>query len=493
MIATIHARLYAALVVSFCVLGLCLAFAQPIYSLPDEPAHWMSANVRLEHLLGGNGCVQTVLGGGCPKKKVCSSIPKLELTCIQDLGLYGDFFTYPGVALSKLLLPRQTESAVRQVQAILLSRLLQGLLVILCLARVGVLAQRTGRYGSVTLGALMLSPLMAQQAFAISSDGAQLGFGLSLFSVVMFWEALGYLDAIAFLVLGYASAAKPTVLPLVVPAVFAGYWFYRSGAAVPLSLREMARGLVDLLKPSKRPTAQTVIAWSALALCLVTVFFSLSHDSAGQDVASAEENVPRLAHIKALREHPLALIGLAHKMQYSPVHAKNWVGPLGWLNTPLAPMIVNSFRNTFWLFCLLELAALGALAWWRRRELTGALGRLLRALPALSIGLFSVWVNVLFITAVMYVLWTPLEAKVVHGIQLRYFFPASMVLIAVVFRTLEVAWPTLSERRRELPARVRWLAIAAPCLVLALSLPFVARLYVDLSLRYHNPAKYPEP
>jgi hypothetical protein len=491
--ATVHARLYAALVVSFCVLGLCLSFAQPIYALPDEPAHWMSANVRLEHLFGRSGCVPTILGGDCPRKRVCSSIPALQLTCIEDPGIYGDFFTYPGVVLSKLLLPRQTESAIRQVQAILLSRLLQGLLVVLYLVRIGVLAQRTGRYGGITLGALMLSPLLAQQAFAVSSDGAQLAFGLSMFSVVMFWEALTRLDALAFFVLGYASAAKPTVLPLVAPSVFAGYWFFQSGGAELRTLRETARGLVALLEPTKRPSAQTLIAWSALVLSLLTVAFSLSYDSAGQAAVSAEDNAPRLAHIKELREHPLALLGLAHRMQYNPSLAKNWVGPLGWLNTPIAPVIAHAFRNMFWLFSLLEVAALCAFACWRRQLVAGALRRFLHALPALSVGLFSVWLNLLFITAVMYVLWTPLDAKVVHGIQLRYFFPATMVAIAVVFRTLELIWPTLGERARELPRRARWLAIAAPCLVLALSLPFVARLYVDLSLRYHNPARYQQP
>jgi uncharacterized membrane protein len=116
----------------------------------------------------------------------------------------------------------------------------------------------------------------------------------------------------------------------------------------------------------------------------------------------------------------------------------------------------------------------------------------LRALPPLFIGLLGIAVNVLFLTAVMYVLWTPMDAKRVEGIQIRYFFPAAMVLVALVFRALESVMPTASERDVAFSPRTRWLGIAAPCMVLALTLPFVARLYVDLAMRYHDPAKYEE-
>lgn len=485
MVAAIQARTFAALVASFCVLGLCIAFAQPLFSLPDEPAHWLSANVRLERLFGREGCVPSLQGYACPQNKPCSSIPELRLTCGNDIGLYGDVLTYPGVLLGKLVLPRQTESAIRQVQSLLLSRLLQGLLVVLCLARVGVLARKTGRLGSLTLAAFMLSPLLAQQAFAVSSDGAQLGFGLFLFACVMYWEALTRADAVAFLLLGYAAAAKPTVLPVVLPAVLAGYWFAQLSRPERSSLRELARGLVQLLKFNRDPSPQTLIAWGAIVLSGLTVVLSLAHDSAATAAVAAEDQVGRIGHLQRLRERPGLIFELVGQLDIRFSWAKYWTGPLGWLDVRLSPAVIHGFRNTFWSVFGVELLALAALAVRERETLAGAGGRCLRALPPLLMGLLAIAANVLFITAVMYVLWTPLGARI-SGIQIRYFFPATMVLIALVFRALQSIAPR--ERDPEFPPRTRWLSVAAPCLVLAVTLPFVARLYVDLALRYHDPS-----
>jgi hypothetical protein len=492
--STIHARLYAGLVGSFCVLGLCLAFTQPIFSLPDEPAHWLSANVRIEHLLGHEGCVPSVPGARCPKRAICSTIPRLELTCTDDLGLYGDALTYPGVLLSKLILPRQTESAIRQVQGIMLSRLLQGLIVLLCLARVGVLARRAGRLGSLTLAALTLSPLFAQQAFAVSSDGVQLGFGMYLFAALMFWELLTRADVVAFVLLGYASTAKPTLLPLLVPTVLAAHWLAHIEDRETRGLADLARGLLGALKPTRAPSPQTLILWSALLLSLLTVISSLAYDATAQVATAPETSVARIAHLKELREHPLMLFALPLRLSYDARDARFWAGPLGWLDLPLAPAVVHGFTRLFVLFAGLELVCLGWLGLRTRQLRTGAGKRFVYALPALLLGVLGVVVNVVFVTAVMYVLWTALDVPRVQGVQQRYFFPATMVLIALVFRTLEALFAR-DVVASDLPLRTstRWLSAAAPFLVLALSLPYVARLYVDLSVNYHNPAKYPRP
>jgi Ca2+/Na+ antiporter len=487
--STIHARLYTALVASFCLLGLCLAFAQPVYSLPDEPAHWLTAHVRLEHLFGRKGCVPTVLGTPCPKEHICSTIPVLELTCANDIGLYGDALTYPGVLLSKLILPRQTESAIRQVQAIVLSRLLQGLIVILCLLRVGVLARKTGRFGSITLAALTLSPLLAQQAFAVSSDGAQLAFGMCLFAAVMFWDVLTRLDVVMFLLLGYPSTAKPTLLPLLVPAVCAGFWLAQADQGH--GLREIAHGFWRSLKPTRAPVPQTLILWSALLLSLLTVAVSLSYDAAGQAVSTPAENASRIAHLNELRAHPFKVFDLVNRLRY-PTQVRTWVSPLGWLDLNVSPALVNAFSRLFVLCSGLDLLTLAWLGYRRRAPLQGTWRRLGSALPGFLLGLLGALVNVLFINAVMYVLWTPLNAHRAWGVQYRYFFPASMVVVAVLFRTLEVLLQRSTAPANELPQRaLRWFSVVAPCLVLVLSLPYVARLYVDLSVRYHNPAAYP--
>jgi hypothetical protein len=306
----------------------------------------------------------------------------------------------------------------------------------------------------------------------------------------MYWEALTRVDALAFLVLGYAAAAKPTVLPLVLPAVLAGYWFSRLEHPESSPLREVMRGLGSLLKFSKRPSPQTIVAWSALALSVLTVVLSLAHDAGATAVAASDESLRRATHLQKLRERPGMIFQLAEQLRLRPTRANPWSGPLGWLDARLSQAVINSFRNTFWLMCGLELASLAALAARQRSALAGAGLRCLRALPPLLIGLLAIAVNVMFVTAVMYVLWTPLDAKRVQGIQMRYFFPATMLLIALVFRTLESVIAAKGERNVAFSPRTRWLGIAAPCLVLALTLPFVARLYVDLAMRYHEPAKY---
>jgi hypothetical protein len=491
--ATIHTRLYAALVASFCVLGLCLTFAQPVFSLPDEPAHWLTANVRLERFLGTKGCVPTVLGHPCPRDRhLCSTIPALHLSCAEDIGVYGDLFTYPGVVLSKLLLPRQTESAIRQVQAIVLSRLLSGLLILLCLARVGVLARRTGRLGSLTLAALMLSPLLAQQAFAVSSDGAQLALGVCLFSALMFWDALTRFDVLLFLALGYSATAKPSMLPLILPTVVSAHWLAEIARPGAGGLRTTSMSLLRALKPSRAPSPQTLLLWSALLLSALTVLFALYQDAEGQAAATVEDSAGRVAHLQELREHPLRILDLVDRLRYDPRKAAHWVGPLGWLDLWVAPAILNAFLRILWLSAAFELARIAWLSF-SKPELRGGSGRRLGlALPGFLVGALGPIVNVLFMTALMYVLWTPLGAHGARGVQLRYFFPASMVTIALLFRLLGVALPVRElEGEPALRRLERWLPVLAPCLVLALSLPYVSRLFVDLSVRYHDPAKYP--
>src|SRR5688572_15588705 len=107
MVSALYARLYWTLLASFCVMGLCLAFAQPLFSVPDEDAHWQTAHYRLERLPWSDGCVPTLIGGRCKKRGgPCAAVPRRDLVCRGDMHIYGGVLTYPGVLLSKLLLPR---------------------------------------------------------------------------------------------------------------------------------------------------------------------------------------------------------------------------------------------------------------------------------------------------------------------------------------------------------------------------------------------------
>jgi hypothetical protein len=254
-----------------------------------------------------------------------------------------------------------------------------------------------------------------------------------------------------------------------------------------------------------------LLLWAAVLISVLTVVFALRQDAAGQASTPAAESVGRVAHLQELRDHPWHVFSLVDHLRYDLRKAQHWVGPLGWLDLWVAPAVLHAFLRMLGLAAGLEIGYFGWLVW-RTPALRGAAPRrFARALPALVVGTMGPVVNVLFMTALMYVLWTPLEDHNARGVQLRYFFPASMVMIAVLFRTLDVTLaapstrPDVSETAPEsappqalasdpgLLARAwtPWLLFLAPFLVLALSLPYVARVYVDLSVRYHNPALYP--
>ena len=495
MVAVLYAKLYWALLASFCVMGLCLLFTQPVFSIPDEPAHWQTAHVRTERLLGEDSCVETVIQGNCPKKGPCSTIPQQRLACAEAHDLYGGISTYPGVLLSKLILPRQTQSATRQIQGIVLARLLQGLLVVVCLLRAGLVLLRAQRQGLLLLGAFVLSPLVAQQAFAISSDGVQIAFGVCLFTTIVAFAELGWIDLALFVIFGFCATAKPSLLPCILPAVLAGHWLAQVSPGGSHGLLDALRSLARDLRPTRRPSVQTLTLWAGIAITLLTVIFSLHHDATAD--AGVENTEARRQNASTLRGNPLLLLKFASSLRYDPLRAEYWVGPLGWLDVFLAKVIVNSFWRIVLVMLAIELGlCIYAL---RLRPVAPAVGfrYLGRALPALLLGLLAAVANVLFVIAIMYLLWTRPGASVVGGVQIRYFIPAVMVIIGVVFRVLggltDARSAVASEGAERAPhsPRVLWAAgLAAQGLVLSLSLPYVARVFVELSLHYHNPSHF---
>jgi hypothetical protein len=491
MIAGLYAKLYWTLVASFCVMGLCLAFAQPLFSVPDEPAHWYTAHVRTERLFGSDECVKALGMPHCPEGGPCGTIPPLEFACQEAWPIYGGVTTYPGVLLSKLILPRQTESPLRHIQAMVLARLLQGLMVVLCLLRAGVVVLRAQRQGLLVLGAFVLSPLVAQQSFSITSDGGQIAFGVCLFAAIVAWRELGWIDLALFVIFGFAAAAKPTLLPIILPAVVAGHWLAEVDVVGQASPLDALRSLGRALRPSRAPSVQTLMLWAALALSLLTVFFSLHHD-ANAEMGPVHTH-SRQVNGDMLRRDPFLVLELVSKLRHG---ARLWVGPLGWLNVKVAPTIANTFVRILGVMAAIELGRW--LVRLRRAPVAPAvlLRYLARALPGVLVGLTGVVANLLFMVAVMYLLWTSPGAPRVDGIQHRYFIPAAMVLIAVVFRTLSglhAPEASVEARAPETPRsrRIAWAAaFAAPALVLSLSLPYVARVFVDLSLHYHDPVHF---
>jgi hypothetical protein len=114
-----------------------------------------------------------------------------------------------------------------------------------------------------------------------------------------------------------------------------------------------------------------------------------------------------------LAGHTLAIPALAARTlaAHGPMLAEQFVGVLGWLDTPLP----GPYRLAAW--TVLGLAA--ALAWGRSRP-SGW-----RGLAPTAAAVALVVVDAIFLT--LYLQWTPLGAPVVEGVQGRYFLPVAAV------------------------------------------------------------------
>lgn len=492
MLSAVYAKLYWTLLASFCVMGLLVAFAQPLFSVPDEAHHWQTANFRLEHLLGAEGCVPTLFGTPCPRfGGPCGAIPKRQMPCRNDSEIYGGLLTYPGVLVSKLIMPRQSESAVRQAQALMLGRLLQGALILLCLIRAGVVLMRAQRRGALLLGAFMLSPLVAQQSFAVSADSGQIAFGACMFVAIVAWDKLAWLDFALFAFFGFSSTSKPTLLPCILPSLVAGFWFAALLRDPAPSAWGVLKALFESLKPRRSPSVHECMLWCGIALSLLTVVFSLHLDASYQEQGPVDPD--RVANLQVLRQDPWFIWTLMKQQSYLPTTAASWVSPLGWLDTGMALAVLNAFWRMLIIMAVVEVASLGRQLYRERPSGYLLLARFGRALPPFTIGLLGPVFTVAFVCAVMFVLETPAGKAAPFGVQFRYYFPAVMVCFALVGRALDaLALHAGAEPSDAQKPTQRWfpaLAIAAQFLVLSQTLPYVARVYVDLAERYHDGAR----
>jgi hypothetical protein len=496
----LYLRLFWTLVASFGVLGACIAFTQPLFSVPDEFTHWNAGHSRLERLFGDDGCVPTF--NPERRRRLHQPLPPFEklrktpLQCMNGEDLYGDILTYPGLVLSKVILPNQGESSIRQMQGIMLTRLLQGLVFVACLLRLGVHARRARRAGPLLVAAFAMSPLLAQQAFGVSADGAQLGFALCLLSALIFWDQLDYTDLALFILLGWGATAKPFVLTCVIPSVVTGHWYAQLRGGNNPGLREVLRRQWAALKLSRRPTPQTLVLWSAIVLSAATLLLALNRDDSNAAPATHVKGVDLNAQLAAIKADPATIFEITARQVPEPWLLRNYSGPLGWLDAPLSQAATNTFLQLIGLACVLELLFLAYQ--WRRSQgpnLRTSVKRIPRVLPPLLIGLLGPIANLFFIALVLYLTWTPVGAPHPYGLQSRYHFSSVIVLIGLVCGALGLVLEPDSEVRPEpapnsqpaSPRLRRWArpcAIWGPFLILALTLPYIARVFLDLEQRY---------
>jgi hypothetical protein len=444
--------LYLILVIGVALMGVCLTFTIPLFLIPDENAHWIQGHSRVERLrrLSRTDCVPTVsldewfqlepMRSHAERKMVRGKYERLNevpMPCVKAWDEYGDVLTYPGVIASKLLLWGQTTSSERQIQALIMTRLLQGAMVVLCLLRLAWLARRSRPTGLLVVGAFVLSPLFAQQSFGVSSDGVGLCFGVSLVAVTLFWDRLSRLDLFLFLLFGWGATAKPFILPCLLTAVTVGWWYARLRAGEPAGLRAALRGFADAWKPTSRPSVQTLLLWSAAFLTVTTIGLALFNLGT---IKVGKPGVDGTAQLAYLRANPSVLWSLFWNATPRWWVLHDWTGQLGWLDVNFTEELFSEYRWAVALAFGLELIRLAA----TRARLPGkaaappASARW-AVVPVGLVGLLSVFASWLLVVVVLYLRWTPVGKPEVQGFQIRYLFTAALFGIAVVIGALEIA------------------------------------------------------
>jgi Predicted membrane protein (DUF2142) len=376
-------------------------------------------------------------------------------------------------------------------------------MVAFCLLRLGALAFRARPGGAITAAAFAVSPIFAQQSFAVSSDGAQLCFGLVLFAVIKYWEELSWPDVVAFAAFGWGAAAKPFVLLLVLPSVVAGFWFAALREDASLGVRAILGRLWAALKPTRRPGRATILLWLAVFLSLATVIMTVRTASGGVAAppgSSAYSGVDPAAQLQLLEREPIRITRVVFRQQPWPWRFASYVGPMGWLDAHASKGTVRAFVRLMWLAIGFELAY-GL--WMRRgslqvraRELVRRLGR--SSLP-FTISMLGPFCNTFLISLTLYLSFTKVGRGTPAGIQARYYIPSMYVVIATCAAALELMLgarePTAEQRNSQggwvaaLPASAvaagRGLFALLPALLLAVTIPLIVRVFLDLSKRYY--------
>jgi len=212
-----------------------------------------------------------------------------------------------------------------------------------------------------------------------------------------------------------------------------------------------------LLLPAERLAGrrrQVAMIAAVLALALSGAAFSGWEARRGYTPLRVEVRADPTAQTAEIVHHPVRFLAivLADTVRQAPVYAIQFVGNLGWLDTPLpAPVLL--------VYALLLLAL--ALVDGSPSFLLGPRGRLLVA--AITAG------TVVAIFASQYLLWTAVGADTVDGVQGRYFLPLAPAAALLV---LNRKWA------RQLDPAGRWL-----CGVAALA---TAAALVQVGVRYYG-------
>jgi uncharacterized membrane protein len=380
----------------------------PPFQLPDEPAHFFKATTLPlpDYLDGQYGHLTTTSSMELIHQAQLHEVlqksdvyyrPKKFFT--QPIYPGGDPYFYPS-AIPNTFLPYLgfgvsywlSIAFGGSLQLAFYAMRLGGFMYVAALL---FLAYRSSPLLVAGIAPLLAIPMLVNQVIGISADGYTLAMTITLLAVAR----------------GYASddTHSRRILPVVVFLFMSVKVVY-----LPLLLLLVPILLARRADISNRYIAALLIAFVAGALMQ---YYYISHRT--PDMAHPIESIARPGEqIQYLLSNPTAYLHVLLNTitRYRHSFATGLFGNIGWLDTPMSDGLLGVFKSYTLIFLALSYCICFIKGGVRVR--------------AIVMAGCVIMISALAIYTSMYVIWTPVGAPIIDGVQGRYFLPLLLVLAA---------------------------------------------------------------
>jgi hypothetical protein len=405
----------------------------PPFQVPDESGHWMGGYARThtkvspsdqsQHCSYANALPNLFEVGRIafyPDQKIRASqyegVEKIKEECSSYRLNYGYVGTYPGILGARLLVSGEDKDPRATFKVFIISRLLQGALLLLLVIRLWRLSQKSGVPipGLVTTLALMISPVVLQQSFSVSSDLITYALSLSLVTFLFFLRQARWFD---WLLLGYLCVS----VGLTKPPLYAYIPFFLGAGFL------LGRGDED--RPGGHLRQVSWIYIILLASLAGAIWMVLQDRSLPEQLSSRNINVGRQLHYIVSNPQQSLSVLLAATDRFLNLDTMLW--PLGWLDTAISRGVRVTWRDIYWSAVVVDVVLAAVM-------LAGSFGRKLqwrevvtRALSG-AVLLVALYVTSILVVLTLYLSWTDVGGTSVEGLQARYFMPMILAIPLVV-------------------------------------------------------------
>ena len=422
-----------ALISAFALLGVVMMVFVPPFQVPDESRHWMGGYARThskfspsdtsQHCSFANALPNLFEVGRIafyPDQKIQASqfegVEKVKEECSSYRLNYGYLGTYPGLLGARLLISNEDKDPGATFKVFMLSRLLQGSLLLFLVIRLWKLSQQSGMPipGLLTTLALMVSPVVLQQSFSVSSDLITYALSLSLLTFLFFAQLARWFD---WAMLGYLCLS----VAVTKPPLF---------AYIPLFLGTgllLRRGDDHQTVGRLRPVSWIYII--LLGSLAGAIWMVVQYRPLPEQLSSLNINVGR--QLQYVFSNPGQSLSVLLTALDSFLNLDTMLWPLGWLDTVISPGVQVTWRDIFWSAAVVDLAltaVMVAVSFGRKVERREVLTRLASG----AVLLLGLYLTSILVVLTMYLSWTDVGGTSVEGLQARYFMPMILACPPVV-------------------------------------------------------------